>query len=64
MTLTIGDLAALAAVSSIITGALAVVTRYYVKAEIEGAMNTLRLELVKERAAVLEARVVTTGHEQ
>jgi len=57
MTLEIADIAALTGMMVVVTGALAVITRYYVKAEIQQAVNELRLELSKERASILESRV-------
>lgn len=57
MTLGLGDVAALAGVMTAISSALALVVKYYVKAEIRSAVNGLRLELKQERLDTLEARV-------
>lgn len=53
MTLTVGDMAALTGVFSVLTGALTVAIRYFVKAEIREAVGALKLELATERATVL-----------
>lgn len=55
MTLTVGDLAALTGMTSALMTALGVAVRYFVKAEIERAIGSLKLELAEDRAKVLAA---------
>lgn len=58
MTLTVGDLSAIAGMVGIATATWAGVTRYFVKAEVKGAIDGLRLELVQQRLTDLESRRV------
>lgn len=60
MTLTVGDFAALVGVFGALTGALAVIVKYFVQSEIRMAINGLRLEWAKDRTQVLEQRVLVT----